>query len=238
GRTGLFLDERGRPLEDQYAYLLRMERCSKDSLVEFMAQVGSVDEDDKPAGPRARQVEVVEYFPESDLELQTLMMRCATLRALRDQITAQQALSHDESVVFRFTVGHMESGPQAVNHYLAMCPEIPESARMGGKFRSNPMSCARIRERIPHITARVMCDCALSGHSTYPNPLLHLQSLPAPDELDAAQMRALAEDYAAALKELDEVQQRLSRFGDVLVRCFEREKLSELATTRGLLKLD
>jgi hypothetical protein len=89
---------------------------------------------------------------------------------------AQRRLSHDEQVVLTHSVGHLADGPALVNAVLARCPEIPTRAWLGRRLRGHPVSCPKVRHRVPELTSRLPCHCLFeTSPQSYPTPLAHLE---------------------------------------------------------------
>ncbi|MBM4318969.1 MAG: tetratricopeptide repeat protein [Deltaproteobacteria bacterium] len=119
------------------------------------------------------------YQPEDDLELQWLAQRCSVLGEVLRRAEVHGVLSNDERLALTYTVGHLATGPQAVNALLARTLTTEASAFLKSRLRGHPMSCPKLRSRLPDIAAAVSCDCRFDAQAgLYPTPLLHLQSLP------------------------------------------------------------
>jgi hypothetical protein len=50
---------------------------------------------------------------------------------------------------------------------------------MGRPHRGSPVSCAKIRQRLPELAKRLPCDCTFPSEGSYANPTLHARGLPA-----------------------------------------------------------
>ncbi|MFN8614198.1 MAG: CRISPR-associated primase-polymerase type A1 [Vulcanimicrobiota bacterium] len=210
GRRGEFLDGKGQPYEDQESFVMSVLRNPKETVHALLCQptpawVEDAPELDSPV--RESPTPPPPYQPEADLEFQTLMLRCVTLRTLVDQAEAQRSLSHDQVVVLQHTLGYLRQGVEATNHVLALCPEIGANYQLKNPYRGNPMSCARIRARIPGTTSRLDCNCEFPPVTGYPSPVLHLQG-PAP-EGDESLARALLQDYQRAQRHWQESTRQL-----------------------------
>jgi len=244
GRRGEFLDEHGQPHEDQEQFLMTILRNPKESIIELLkthseAEPGWVEaaEDDEPSDELTAKPEIFRppYHPETDLEFQTLLLRCATLRSLYDQARNQNSLTHDQIQVVQHTLGYLRQGVEATNHFLSHCPDAGAHYQLKSTFRGNPMSCARIRARIPGTTSVLPCNCEFDpAPGCYPTPLLHLKT-PLPDSQDDAFVEALARDYLHALQAYQEASSKLSRLQTALVLTWQNRKLQELSTPQGKL---
>ena len=84
-------------------------------------------------------------------------------------------LDHDQRVVVAHALGHLDDGPAVVNAIFDHCPETPTSERLRRRLGGNPISCPKIRKRLPEITMHLPCHCAFPGtHDHYATPLLHV----------------------------------------------------------------
>jgi hypothetical protein len=108
---------------------------------------------------------------------------CPVLASLVEQATVQRRLSHHERVVIIHSLGHLAGGVDAVNAILAMCPDTPRQDRLQRMLRGHPISCGRIRERIPETTSRLPCACEFAPSDVlYPTPSRHLLGSPLLEE--------------------------------------------------------
>jgi len=99
--------------------------------------------------------------------------------ALKEKVEKHRRLTHDEQVVLAHSLGHSGAGVLAVNYLFDACIDVPAAARLQTPLSGNPISCPKIRKRIPHITSRVNCNCSFDlAPDRYPTPRLHLLTLP------------------------------------------------------------
>jgi hypothetical protein len=102
------------------------------------------------------------------------------MRALKFRADQQRTLSHDEQLTLVHTMGHLPTGPLAVNHLLAKCLDVGSDKYLKDNLKGSPTSCPTIRRRIPLITRSVNCHCDFSfAPDRYPTPILHLLTMPA-----------------------------------------------------------
>lgn len=209
GRRAEFLDSSSLPIEDQETFLMRIKRNPKELIQSLLCQPAPNWIEELPEGEQAPEAAPAPppYLPDSDLEFQTLMLRCVTLRTLVDRAEAQRNLTHDEALVVQHTLGYLRQGVEATNHVLAKCPDISANYYLKSPYRGNPMSCARIRARIPGTTSRLDCNCEFPPVPSYPTPILHLQG--PPPEGDRALAKALLQDYQRARRHWQEAASQL-----------------------------
>lgn len=164
---------------------------------------------------------------ETDRKVHHLLSRCPVLEALKQRVDEHRQLSHDEQVVLIHTVGHLESGPQAVNYLLHRCVDYSPEMLLKSPLKGNPISCPKIRKRIGHVTRRVPCACDFSfAPNHYPTPLLHLETLP--DEApvprqpesppETADLEQLIRRYTVLVHRKQEIETQWQELHDALVR--------------------
>ncbi len=164
---------------------------------------------------------------DTDRQVHHLLSRCPVLEALKQQVDRHRQLSHDEQVVLIHTLGHLPSGPQAVNYLIHRCVDYAPEMLMKSSLKGNPISCPKIRKRIGHVTRRVPCACDFSfAPNHYPTPLLHLETLPeeapepdapaAPTESD--DLEQLIRRYTVLVHRKQEIETEWRELHDALVR--------------------
>jgi hypothetical protein len=247
GRRAVFVGPDGAPLADQETYLQSLVRLDREAVHRFLERRAEqaddwtepppLEEAEPGAAPREREAPP-QYDPEGDIELQLLLSRCATLRALIDRAGEERTLTHDEAMVVVHSVGHLSQGVQAVNSVLRACPEVDPRLYLKSRLRGNPVSCPKIRSRIPHVTSHLPCNCQFPENAgLYPNPLLHLQVAGgSTGELDTLQFQALLADYLRARKALSDAQRLCDKFTARLDRWFDQAGVDEFRTPMGLLR--
>ena len=231
GRRSAWLDPQGVRIEDGAAHLLAIRRTEHDAVHAMLDtrfprvhdDDGQDDGDGPPFDEARATAHTVEYRPETDFDLQTVLTRCATLRELVRKSEIDRHLSHEEALVLVHTVGHIPSGPQAVNAVLGRCPGVDPSMRMKSRLRGNPMSCPKIRAKIPHVTSLVPCDCQFDpGAGLYPTPILHIEHHdgPGPPDVQALRLEGIVQDFLRAHKSLHDAQHlydtSAARLGEML----------------------
>ena len=229
----------------QKAYLQLAARISRDQLSQCQDILSDHDlaRYDQALVPAQEQeapeptLEPALYHPDSDAEFQMLLGRCVTLRALVGKVEMTGQLSHDEIRVFTHTVGHIATGPGAVNFILSRCLQTDASLYLKRPLRGNPMSCASIRSKIPEVTANLPCDCRFSQRAgLYPTPTLHLSQPSAGLPLEQLQFQALLTDYLRTKNEITRLSLLLDGFTAKLSLWFEQSGADEMRTSYGTLR--
>jgi hypothetical protein len=165
------------------------------------------------------------------------------LRAIAAKVNQTYTLSNEETLVLIHTLGHLEHGPDAVNELLQRCMNADSALFLKSRLRGNPMSCPKIRFRVPHITSTVSCNCAFDlGGNLYPTPLIHLQDLqgagtaPSGLTLDSMQFQNLLQEYLKLRKQLRETQLLLERYENRLAEVFKEAAVDTVTTPLGVLR--
>ena len=201
GRRSRLLGPDGTALADPFEALRKQPRLSRDVLYAAIATLkarapgvgaGSCPRSPEPpeAPPEADHAAIREAFPppqpawtaadfETQPEIAHILGHCPVLTALKTKVEQHRRLTHDEQVVLMHSLGHSGPGVLAVNYLLDACVDVPPAARLQSPLAGNPVSCPKIRKRIPHVTGSVPCNCRFDfAPGQYPTPRLHLLTLP------------------------------------------------------------
>lgn len=166
GRTGRrcdLLSDQGAPVEDPFE-LLRQVPPAPVALVR----------DNHPATPQA--VSHAKPLPELGPRATKIIEGCRVVGYLRDKVQATGYLNHLERTLLLCTLGHLGAeGAAALHHLIGRTYNYRREVtdRHIAKLPSHPISCGRIRELFPDVTASHPCACPAAPRSGgYPTPLL------------------------------------------------------------------
>lgn len=239
GRRALLLDDGGQPLPRPMEALRRVERLARERLyavcerLKGLAVATGADPapaeraaPGEPAGPPppAPPPGWTDADFQADPRMRHLLECCPVLAELKRTVEQHRRLGHEEQLVVIHTLGHLDGGPQAVNHLLGRCVDVGPEKLLKGQLRGNPVSCPSIRKKIGHVTRRVKCNCSFGfAPDRYPTPLLHLLTLPAevkaePSPVRKADLATLAQRYAALEQRRREIDQEFRDLQQVLVQ--------------------
>ncbi|MCK6508151.1 hypothetical protein L6R53_33095, partial [Myxococcota bacterium] len=215
GRRSALLDEAGQPLPDPWPTLRALRRTPLPAGRARSAPAPVPLPEPEPALP-ADAADPAPPFCEADFDamprLVALRRGCPVLREVIDQALSTLRIEAEAAVVLEHSLGHLAEGVEAVNYLGRICGGTP--LRMGSPHRGSVISCARIRQRIPHVAQSVPCTCKFEGEHRYPHPLVHLGGA----ELQPEPPPALLEDRVAALGRLEARLRRLESERDGLRR--------------------
>lgn len=180
---------------------------------------------------------------DQDPQFQFILAKCPVLKAIGDKVHQTSMLSKDETMVLIHTLGHLEHGPEAVNELFQRCINADPALFLKSRLRGNPMSCPKIRSRIPQVTSTVACNCAFNlGSNLYPTPLIHLQEMGAGASspilgltVDSLQFQNLLQEYLKLRQQLHETKILLERYETRLSEFFTEIGVESVATAMGRL---
>lgn len=268
GRRALFIDPGGEPLRDQLGALESVRRVPRRALYSYIQrEMTRKDRGATDAAPEALMAEELDskrfedeevraatkaalpslhagYDIERDPQYQALFARCAVLRALVERILQSGTLSKDEAQVLIHTLGHLDHGPEAVNALFARAFPADPSVMLKSRLRGNPMSCPRIRSRIPGITSAVACNCVFDqGSGPYPTPLIHVRGVSADDfggplglSVDSLQLQNLVQEYLKLRKQQREILALAAQYEKRLDRFFDEAEVDIVQTPLGAFR--
>jgi len=249
GRKSLFIDPlTGKAYEDQLSLLENFRKCPKEKILDFARQHIAVEiKEEKKAAPEEEPLPVIksidtEYDIEGDKEFQYMLLKCEVIKYLYDKIKEYSELTNDEIVILSHTAGHLSGGPEAVNYLLKLCPGISDHYYLKSCLRGNPVSCAKIRKKIPAITSKLNCNCKFENYADmYPTPVLHVNDLKNPalsstSSLDTIQFQMLVQEYLKTRKELQRLHETFKKQKGQLDRFFDEAEITSIQTSLGTLK--
>jgi hypothetical protein len=268
GRRSRLLGPDGTPLPDPFEALRRQPKVTRERLHAAILRLktetpvvappspGGAGDEDETAGERRRAAAApappapppawTEADFETNAEIAHILTRCPVLAALRLKVQRHRRLTHDEQVVLMHSLGHSGSGVLAVNYLLDACVDAPTGARLQTPLSGNPISCPKIRKRIPEVTGSVPCNCDFSfAPNRYPTPRLHLLTLPQSASAPArGQPEAVQWDPVERARTLgvlwtrrDQVLAEIARVEQELMAYLQRHNLTTLETGDGALQL-
>lgn len=269
GRFSLFMDAGGEPAADQAAFLRKIKAISQSRFEELLGIVKSILQDGAKL-PEAEQVvpqnageKGKQAHPDKKLIdlcgplVQKVVQRCILIAHLLDKVEKTGYLTHQERLTLLMVFGHLgEEGLEFLHRALSRC--INYSRDVTDRYirkllLPKPISCPRLREFYPELTASLGCDCRfhlLPG--TYPSPVLHSLANKGKDKkvtyphfeestktesepaynLDAD---ALIKKIAQIRKQIKQLQKGLDKHEKDLEGTFEKEKTNRLPVEMGTL---
>jgi len=110
---------------------------------------------------------------EAQPEVASVLQGCGVLRAVVEKGLRDRRLEHDAVIAISHSLGHFPAGLKAANYLFDQIPNFSTSERLVSVLRGSPISCAKMRQRLPDIVQKIGCNCTFENAKPYPNPLLH-----------------------------------------------------------------
>lgn len=185
------------------------------------------------------------YDPLRDAEVLAILERCPVLAEVTRRVDQGGVLSTDERLVLTHTLGHLTRGPDAVNAWLSRALNLDASLLLKSRLRGQPISCPRIRARLPLITASVECACSFDPVSgIYPTPLLHLGTTRASQRLGndplvvtRLEVDRMVADLVQARLQATRAMQLAREIESRLRVLLEDQRIDQIQTSRGTVRL-
>lgn len=189
GRRSCFLDGDGRPILKPFTYLRSVSLLTRERILAVLDRHRLATEQPTAETPVAVEAPSAEKpltpapapaWTASDFEtsrvFRELLGGCAVLQALTNQAIEERRLSYDEAIVVAHTFGYLPAGVSAANYLFSLVGTVPQHLRLKSPLRGNPISCVKIRAKIPAVTSRLPCHCVFpNAQDVYPTPLLHVR---------------------------------------------------------------
>jgi hypothetical protein len=253
GKRSQFINPDRKPFPDQLMFLEEIKSISKKDVFSFLERMNPLPEIEIEKEEKEEIEEkkvyidkkpyIEEYDLERDKEFQYLLIKCEVIKYLADKINQYHELTNDERIVLIHSVGHLNNGPMAVNTLLKRCGNIDESLFLKNRLKGNPISCPKIRHRIPDITSKIECNCNFDPKlNVYPNPVLHIQTMDEIDSIsigqgiDSLQFQHLIQNYLKTKRQFNELKALLDKYQKSLDNFFEEAGIEYIDTSFGRLK--
>jgi hypothetical protein len=177
---------------------------------------------------------------ETNAKVRQLFSSCPVLAELKGRVDEHCRLTHDEQVVLIHTLGHFPAGLLAVNYLFAKCVNVGREKYLKSVLAGNPISCPRIRKRIPEVTSKVSCRCSFDlMPDSYPTPVLHSMKIPEGMKIEGGRPVArrspedLAKSYTLLTKRKAELEKEIGDLGQSLVAALEESPGKAIESQEG-----
>jgi hypothetical protein len=244
-RYSRIVDEQAKAVRDPFSLLRTLPRVSSETLEAMLAELGAEDppslsqkaestglrivkDDDIADVVRPQWIAEDDYRIEEDGEVQYLISKCKVLGEIYQAAMQGRLLTAHEQAVLTYTVGHLSSGPKAVNRLLSSTKQNTNPLK--ARLRGHPTGCAKIRSRLGILTGERGCDCEFDETlGEYAHPLLHLSFLRAENRALDESRAETQEDVGALEKELCDLSESIKKMTDSANRLRNRIDKSKVA---------
>lgn len=229
-KRSLFLDDHGRPYKEQLKFLKKIQeipvREVKDA---FRKSSLPVD--------KAGDIKLSEA-------IELLIHCCPVLSELSCRARSGRLLPYEEKVILFYTVGLIDRHGISLHRLLETSPDYnyEKVKRQVSRLKPNPISCLKIRELVPEITASVLCNCSFDLRGgKYPSPLLHVNPhlVPASKDFDIPEKisaREVAQRYVNLKRQAGEIEMAMKRLTTILDKYFNKDGIDKIRVGSSILQ--
>jgi hypothetical protein len=263
GKRALFIEPGGAPVADQLGMLETVSKARKRTIYGVIQRLHGTmislaprpepspdDAPDAEVEPEAPRRAAAPSLPEvydldRDPQFQHLVAKCPTIAEIVAKVNQTSMISKDETQALIHTLGHLDQGPDAVNAIFRRCLNADPALFLKSRLRGHPMSCPKIRTRLPEKSSRVACNCVFDlSVNLYPTPLIHVSSVsqktavsPLGLTVDSLQFQNLVQDYLKLRKQSREIRLLLERYEERLREFFDDAGVESVETPTGKLTI-
>ncbi|HBZ54150.1 MAG TPA: hypothetical protein DEO88_01990, partial [Syntrophobacteraceae bacterium] len=165
-RRSLWVDVQGEPYPEQLKALRRIRQIPLRQALEMMR-----------ASRSARPLGTGSALDALHPAAQRLCRACAVVRGLVREASSGRLLRREQKVALFYTLGLVDRDGGTLHQVLNATPDYDyqKVERQLARLQPNPISCLKIRDLLPELTASVGCNCVLDLRGgKYPSPLLHI----------------------------------------------------------------
>jgi len=259
GRRSLFVDETGAAVADQGGYLQLIKRIPLKQVENIL-----VIEEKKSElldFPALKIEQVIQKDSALILEAQGALIKpvvtgCALIRHLIQKAESTNYLPHADRQALLFVLAHLgEEGIAYLHLVIACCLNYDAkiTQKHVDRLPEKPISCGRLRERYPQLSATLKCNCRFNRlPNTYPSPVLHALkknstkktkiSMPLVENAMPEKIEDEKGDIEAILKRMQNlrrqqqgIEKSLDKCDQLLSAYFDNKQIDRLPVEAGLL---
>ena len=236
GRRCLFTDLEGQEYSDQEGFIENIQQVERDNFEQAVSRLVAPPGE---GGAAEAPQDLKEAFP----EYEALFKGCPVLVALMEKAVVTHHLTHDERLVLKCVLGHLGDGGRRLIHgIVGHCLDYSESITQQQIERTppSPISCPKIRQRLPEVTSTVNCACVFDlPEGGYPSPLLHIDpAFTAGRSHKADRHGSLVDRYVNLRRDYQRVGRELGQLEDDLQYALNSVGQDELRAGGWILRRD
>ena len=236
GRRCLFTDLEGQEYSDQEGFLARIQQVERKDFERAVSRLVTRPE-------QGGAVESAQALRAAFPEYKALFEGCPVLVALTEKAVSTHHLTHDERLVLKCVLAHLgEGGQRLIHSIIGHCLDYSESITQQQIERTppSPISCPKIRQRLPEVTSTVNCACVFElPEGGYPSPLLHLDaSFTKGRSHNADRHGSLVDKYVNLRRDHQRLGRELAQLEDDLRYALDSSGQDELRADGWILRRD
>lgn len=222
GKRILFLDQEGKPFEEQLVLLKKIREVPFRHACEVLREEPN----------RSVFTGKTRY----SRNMEKLLQACPVLAEIVAKAGQGRMLSHMEKIIVFYSIGLLDTQGIELHGVLEQCPDYryAKVERQRTRLKINPISCLKIRRFVPEITSATDCRCSFDLRGgKYPSPLLHVNPRLVTAErgfggFSQPTLKEAAKRYIDLKRQTLELEQAMEKIGLILDEHFIREGLDRI----------
>jgi len=250
GKRSFFVDRHGKEIKNVNDFLKKIGKTDEKRLIEYLNyyRIETIySEYSKKSTPPRETISFPQphksFNLETDRSFQYIIYKCPVIKELYNNAIKKNELSYNEMIVITHTLGHLENGVEIVNSIFSKCFNVSADKYLKSQLKGNPISCARIRSKIPEITSSVNCNCQfVNTEGLYPSPVLHLNTKEIPSKLpilinvDMLNFQNVLDSYISLKKQYFEISLTLKEYEEKFETLFKTSGVDKINTPIGTFR--
>ncbi len=217
----LFINQEGSPHENQLKFVEKIRPFSLKHAIRRIRECGE--------GGKLSQ-DSMQLLPPP---VEKLLSKCPVIDHVVSKARRGQMLRSDEKVVLFYTVGILDADGRIMHQLLEPTPDYNYTRvkNQWARLKKNPISCIKIRNLVPEITASLGCSCLFDLRGgKYPSPILHVNPHLVPESSDLQlpekmSLKETAQRYARLYQHIAEERKVLRRLEEILEAHFSKKRI-------------
>jgi len=217
-RRALFLDEEGNPYPEQLTFLKKIQE------IPFKESLSSI----KGSSYSYKSISEEQIDP----IIEDMISSCPVLSEIINKAKKGRILAREEKIILFYTIGILDENGKNLHFILSSCPDYnyTKVERQRVRLKPNPISCIKIRELVPELTASLSCNCTFDLRGgRYPSPVMHINPylVPPRDELEISDdlpLREAARRYISLKRQKAEIDMAIQKTSKLLEKYYSRTK--------------
>ncbi len=207
GKRSFFIDEEGRPYDDQILLFKKIRRISRNDIQRLFK---GFERENRGIGVFSSNL------------FAKIQKQCPIIEAIVLKAKSGRILRVEEKLILYFTIGFLPDAIQLLHEIMEPCPDYrpKKIERMVSRLGKNPISCPKIRHLVPELTSYLSCKCSFHlEKGLYPTPLLHIDPAlvrPHPQEIAYSSLEEIELRYAMVVRKIEQLTQERIKLEAVL----------------------
>ena len=238
GKRSCFMGENGQLVDDPMSFLRKVKKIS-------LAQLENILVQEQKEIPVPTSMDGNKLLDQAGGQVKKVVEGCAVVKYLVGKAESANYLSHRERIILLQTLGLLgDEGKDFLRLVMRCCVNYDRkiTEKYLGRVLPKPISCARIREDMIHISASLNCDCRFRrGPKVYPTPVLYAQVSPGTTPRKTNKPQVVSDAGPSSKPGIDNISKPADIFGqeiDNLVEKMNRLRQHQQGVEKGIQRCE